>query len=279
MNANISQIITSIGTVTRIYLPSIGSTNDYAMKMLRNENTSLESLVVANIQSEGKGQRGRHWLSIPGRDLCMSWVLKNPPEYPTIFNMAAALALLEGIRKIDPSLSRLSIKWPNDILHSSGDHNSGNSKKLAGILIENHWRGESWTAAIVGIGVNVGFDEKLVAENSKTNNEIIDFNLPPISLASLTEIAPQPSELELPILEALQKRIRTLNSENGIQKTVRDFNSELFGLNQPRKFKINGKSRSGTLLRVEKDGRAMIDWEDNDETTYLHSSEVVWCWD
>jgi len=279
MNANISQITTSSRTVTRIYLPSIGSTNDYAMNLLRTKNVKSETLIITDYQTKGKGQRGKHWITIPNKDLCMSWVLKNPPKYPTVFNMASALAVLEGIREVDSSSSRLSIKWPNDILHSPEDLNLSHSKKLAGILIENHWRGELWTAAIVGIGVNVGSKNKIGGEKYKNSSEIVDFNLPPISLAEIFELEVQPSILELPILEALQKRIRTLNSNSGVEKTVSDFNSELFGLNQSRKFDIDGKTRYGKLLRVDKDGRGAIVWDDNGVTSHLNSSEVVWCWD
>ncbi|PCJ80185.1 MAG: biotin--[acetyl-CoA-carboxylase] ligase [Bacteroidetes bacterium] len=279
MNANISQITSSSRTITRIYLPYIGSTNDYAMNLLRTKNMMSETLIVTDFQTEGKGQRGKHWVSRPGKDLCLSWVLKNPPKHPTVFNMACALSVLEGIRKVDSFSSRLSIKWPNDILYSTGNLNLNHSKKLAGILIENHWRGEIWTAAIVGIGINVGRNNKIVGEKYNFPSQIAEFALPPISVAEILETEIEPSILELPILEALHKRIQTLNRDNGVEKTVEDFNSELFGLNQSRQFDINGKIRYGKLLRVDKDGRGVFVWDDNGKTSHLNSSEVVWCWD
>ena len=82
MNANVSEITTERGLVKRISLGSVGSTNDYAINFLRTENTDKETIVVAESQEKGKGQRGKPWISAPGRDLCMSWILKTPPQPP-----------------------------------------------------------------------------------------------------------------------------------------------------------------------------------------------------
>ena len=115
MNANVSEITTEKGLVKRISLVSVGSTNDYAINLLRTEHTHKETIVVTKSQEKGKGQRGKAWISSPGRDLCMSWILKSPPQPPAVFNMAAALGVLDGLRKITGNTD-LSIKWPNDII-------------------------------------------------------------------------------------------------------------------------------------------------------------------
>ena len=127
MNANVSEITTESGLVKRISLVSVGSTNDYAIHFLRTENTGKETIVVAESQEKGKGQRGKPWISAPGRDLCMSWILKTPPQPPAVFNMAAALGVLDGLRKITGNTD-LSIKWPNDIIVN---HNNV-PKKISG---------------------------------------------------------------------------------------------------------------------------------------------------
>jgi hypothetical protein len=63
MNANVSEITTERGLVKRISLVSVGSTNDYAINLLRTENTDKETIVVAESQNSGKGQRGKQWRS------------------------------------------------------------------------------------------------------------------------------------------------------------------------------------------------------------------------
>ena len=51
-------------------------------------------------------------------------------------------ALHSGIQSKD-----LLIKWPNDIMLKGA--------KAGGILIENSWRGNSWSSAAIGIGLNL----------------------------------------------------------------------------------------------------------------------------
>jgi BirA family biotin operon repressor/biotin-[acetyl-CoA-carboxylase] ligase len=272
MNANISEIVTERGNVTRIGLASIGSTNDYAMHLLRTENTNNETVIVADHQHNGKGQRGKKWLSSPGGDLCMSWIIKSPPHPPAVFNMAAALGVLDGLREV-LSNHNLSIKWPNDIIITQ----KSIPKKISGLLIENNWRGGIWAAAVVGIGVNVS-----EITFKKTQPE---FNLPAISVFDVLLKNISPSSLELPIINALQNRVNNLMKTNGIKSTVSEFNSELYGINSEMDYSVNNKLHKGVLLKVEEDGRGVFSWTNtinesklSNPKTRLHSSEVVWSW-
>ena len=271
MNANVSEITTESGLVKRISLVSVGSTNDYAIHFLRTENTGKETIVVAESQEKGKGQRGKPWISAPGRDLCMSWILKTPPQPPAVFNMAAALGVLDGLRKITGNTD-LSIKWPNDIIVN---HNNV-PKKISGLLIENTWRGDVWAAAIVGIGVNVG------KESDPKHRP--QFKLPSTSIYDLISKHMSPASLEVVILNALQHRVNNLRHSGGIQNTVSAFNSEMFGVHSERVYTINETDHKGVLKKVEEDGRGVFSWSNNtgkniqNPETHLHSSEVIWSW-
>jgi BirA family biotin operon repressor/biotin-[acetyl-CoA-carboxylase] ligase len=272
MNANISEITTERGLVKRISLVSVGSTNDYAINLLRTENIDEETIVVAESQNKGKGQRGKQWLSTPGRDLCMSWILKSPPQPPAVFNMAAALGVLDGLREITGKTD-ISIKWPNDIIVTQNNI----PKKISGLLIENTWRGDVWAAAIVGIGVNVGeaSDQKHRPEFKLQATRIFDIISKHIS----------PSSLEVVILNSLQHRVNNLRQKGGIKNTVSEFNSELFGTHSERVYTVNETTHKGVLQKVEEDGRGVFSWSNNNERnniqnpeTHLHSSEVIWSW-
>ena len=272
MNANVSEITTERGLVKRISLVSVGSTNDYAINLLRTENTDKETIVVAESQNSGKGQRGKQWLSSPGRDLSMTWILKSPPQPPAVFNMAAALGVLDSLRKITGNKD-ISIKWPNDIIVTQNNI----PKKISGLLIENTWRGDVWAAAIVGIGVNVG-------EESDQKHRP-EFKLQATRIFDLVSKHISPSSLEVVILNALQNRVNTLRQKGGINNTVSEFNSELFGTHSERAYTINEIAHKGVLHRVEEDGRGVFSWSNNIESnhiqnpeTHLHSSEVIWSW-
>lgn len=106
-----------------------------------------DGLVIrADVQTGGRGRRGRSWAS-PAGNLYASVLLR--PAMPQaelgLFSFAAALALAQSLpASLAPE--RVKLKWPNDVL--------ADGAKLAGILLEsvNTPRG---LALIIGIGVNL----------------------------------------------------------------------------------------------------------------------------
>ena len=272
MSHNESEIETSHGRLSRIYLEEVDSTNNFAMKLLKNDAEKSMSkdgfLVTTSSQSSGKGQRGNVWSSLPGRDLAMTWVVTKPPQVgATVFNMAAALATGKGIRKavkeisgIDLSSVALAVKWPNDVyLWSNGGY-----RKVAGILVENNWRGDTWTASLVGIGVNVMSRRVSRAYNAVSISEVINQDL-------------KPQEIEAPILEYLLDYIEILNQDGGAEKIAREFNKELFGRNELREYEVGGKTLTGVLKEIDSNGLGVFEWQnDLHPKSKLHSSEVKW---
>lgn len=123
---------------------TLDSTNSEALRVDYPEGTA----VVAECQTEGRGQRGNVWDSEKSKNLTFSLV-----HYPNIpledsfqISMAAALAVADSLRSfgIFPK-----IKWPNDIYVGE--------EKIAGILIENSLTGSSVIRkSVIGIGLNVG---------------------------------------------------------------------------------------------------------------------------
>ncbi len=105
--------------------------------------------VVAEQQTEGRGRRGREWVSGPG-NLFASLLYGIDCDLATASQLSfvAALAVQDVIADILPSDLRVTCKWPNDIL--VGD------KKISGILLETAGQGaESSSHVIIGIGINV----------------------------------------------------------------------------------------------------------------------------
>jgi BirA family biotin operon repressor/biotin-[acetyl-CoA-carboxylase] ligase len=272
MIANESEIETPIGTVIRIHLDTVDSTNSYAMQLLRNKpeifNKVSGVLVVTSDQPLGRGQRGNQWSSLPGQDLAMSWVVNLPPKVgATIFNMAAALATVKGIRKAVKSVTgeelpsaASAVKWPNDVMFWS----NGGYRKVAGILVENNWRGETWTASIVGIGVNVGSRRLSRAYNAVSIRDVINAEI-------------EPEILEQPIIMELRNYLEILAEDGGAQSVVKEFNMKLFGRNEEREFEIAGSTRVGVLNAIDESGMGVFKWVgDNPPASKLHSSEVKW---
>ena len=103
--------------------------------------------VAARVQTGGRGTRGRSWFS-PAGGLWLSVVCR-----PGLCAVCDAVGLRVGLALADlldrqlPADSRVSLKWPNDLL--LGD------LKVGGILAEARWQGDNVAWIVVGVGINV----------------------------------------------------------------------------------------------------------------------------
>lgn len=146
---------------------SLGSTNDEAMS---HTSYTHGTIILAQNQSAGRGQRGNIWQSNPGENLTFSLVLEpvHIPVYEQFrLSIMAALAASDALRELGVSCC---VKWPNDLY--VGD------KKIGGILIEHNLQGEFLTRTVIGIGINVAqreFPASLPNPTSVTL-ELIDAN-------------------------------------------------------------------------------------------------------
>ena len=126
---------------------SIGSTNDRAHELLETAD-GAGVVVVADEQRAGRGRRGRAWESPPGLNLAMSVGIRPALAASDAWKlgMAAALAARDACGEI----AEVRLKWPNDLVAPDG-------RKLGGLLVETAVDGDSMTAAVIGIGINVNW--------------------------------------------------------------------------------------------------------------------------
>jgi len=103
-------------------------------------------VLIADLQTAGRGRRGRRWTAPPGTSLMMS-VLLRPPPGPLPPTRAALVTLAVGLAAADAceqvSGIRPLLKWPNDLVIAgpAGPDADGHcavrrDRKLAGILAE-----------------------------------------------------------------------------------------------------------------------------------------------
>jgi BirA family biotin operon repressor/biotin-[acetyl-CoA-carboxylase] ligase len=107
------------------------------------------TVVVGEVQTGGKGRRGRTWIS-PKGGIWLSVVLRPrlPPSRAPLLTLGASWAVANALREMLPELA-ISIKWPNDVLVGE--------KKVCGILSEVAGELDCIEYAIIGIGVNANF--------------------------------------------------------------------------------------------------------------------------
>ena len=147
------------------FFEEIDSTNTY-LKQLAREGKKEGTLVVAELQTAGKGRRGRSWQTPKGEGIWMSLLLCPhiaPSEAP-LLTLLAGLAVCKAIRK--QTKLPADIKWPNDILI--------HGKKVCGILTELDAEIDNVNFVVTGIGINVNtvcFPEELKQSATSLNLE------------------------------------------------------------------------------------------------------------
>ena len=134
-------------------LPHIESTNKHLMEMA--ERGSIDGMVlIAEVQTGGRGRRGRTWVSPFGRNIAMSIGMKlvcHPADVGAV-SLVIGLAVADVLRSV--GLRNVKLKWPNDVLMEG--------RKVSGILIELTNRSDSMEM-VIGVGINVGAKEFLMA--------------------------------------------------------------------------------------------------------------------
>jgi len=138
-------------TFNLIYFPEITSTNTHALRNIAD--FSDRDVLMAEVQTEGRGRFDRKWISDKPENIYISFVLKpiikigedsslnNIPQYLSV-------KLCEVLETYD--LNPV-IKWPNDVLLEN--------KKIAGILAQTSIRGNTFQGLVLGIGVNLNFEK------------------------------------------------------------------------------------------------------------------------
>lgn len=121
---------------------SIGSTQDRARALV--EVGLARAIVVADVQTAGRGRQGRTWSARAGTSLLASWVYRPLPSDPALFALLAGVAVARALESLGVTGARL--KWPNDVQLGA--------KKVAGTLADAITAPDGG-AVVLGIGVNV----------------------------------------------------------------------------------------------------------------------------
>ncbi len=148
--------------IQRIKYKEIDSTNLEAARLAIG-GAAEGTLVVADMQTAGRGRRGREWKSPKGEAVYMSLLLRPEalPRQLSGLTLVMALSVAQALQGLD--INGCQIKWPNDIVM--------NHKKLCGILTELHMENGKVSDVVIGVGLNVG-QESFAEELAKTATSI-----------------------------------------------------------------------------------------------------------
>ncbi|MEN8098528.1 MAG: biotin--[acetyl-CoA-carboxylase] ligase [Chloroflexota bacterium] len=132
------------------------STNNQA-KLLAKKGAPHGTVLLAEMQTKGRGRLGRSWLAPPFSSVLLS-VLFRPQLDPIRLNRLTMLCGVSAATAVRELLGlRVMLKWPNDFLVQSTAGEQGWSK-IGGMLTESSFTGSKLDYVIVGIGINVNLD-------------------------------------------------------------------------------------------------------------------------
>ncbi|MEJ7810946.1 MAG: biotin--[acetyl-CoA-carboxylase] ligase [Gemmatimonadaceae bacterium] len=136
--------------------PTVTSTMDIA-HALAAAGAPAGTLVLADAQTAGRGRGGKGWESAAGRGIWLT-LIERPCARSTleVLSIRAGIAAAAALQPL--SDAPIGLKWPNDLYVRTG--------KLAGILVETHWRGATPEWVALGIGVNVRLPDTVGAAGS-----------------------------------------------------------------------------------------------------------------
>ena len=128
------------------YFDQTDSTNIDA-KRYAQDGAEHGTVIVADMQTNGRGRRGRMWQSPSGSAIYMTIVLKPDflPDKASMLTLVMALSVAEAITEVTGLAA--DIKWPNDIVV--------NRKKVCGILTEMNAKQDYIDYVVIGVGINV----------------------------------------------------------------------------------------------------------------------------
>lgn len=225
----------------QVHLSCVDSTNNYAANMLKTGRGRSGTVILADEQTKGRGQRGAVWQSDPGMNLQFSaiWTPKNLSiGNQRYLNFAVSIALVRYLKKQN---IQAQIKWPNDILIEG--------KKICGVLIENNLRGENILSSIIGVGFNVNQTD--FGELSATSLKL-----------EKGQFFPVQSVLDSVLLEI--NKVLSLITQSQFDELESLYFEHLFGYNVELQFEDMSGLFSGEIIGVDNAGNLLV--QTNGET-------------
>ena len=135
------------------------STNDVVMqRLVKSQSTRI--LCAAEMQTAGKGRRGRRWVSPFGRNIYLTYgrfVGRQLSEFGGL-SLVVGMLVVDVLRSM--GLERVGLKWPNDIMLDGG--------KLGGILLELRASDARGIGLVAGVGLNLSLEAEEASSIDQT---------------------------------------------------------------------------------------------------------------
>lgn len=226
----------------------IDSTNQYMMSQLTSWQRG--ECVLAEMQTAGRGRRGRVWQSPFGGQYIMSmyWRMDAGPVAAMGMSLAVGIAIVDALEQM--GYQDLGLKWPNDIYMGG--------RKLAGILVEMSASVGEACHIVIGAGINLKLPEDIIAR----------LDQPCAHLAEQAEITIPRNELTYRIIASLREKL-TQFERQGLRSFLQDWNR--FDIFHGRRVNVicGDEIISGTYLGINSEGNMRLMNDSGEEQIFV----------
>ncbi|MFV0423982.1 MAG: biotin--[acetyl-CoA-carboxylase] ligase [Bacilli bacterium] len=248
--------ITSVNLYSKYFkcvkvFDSIDSTNTYMKSLNDLENNTV---IVSNMQTNGRGRRGKSFISEKGKGAYFTFYIKDYIDTGDITFITICTAV--AIRRCLNEVYNLNtdIKWLNDIYYKG--------KKLAGILTEATLSAEELCAneLFIGIGINT----------LQVSDSIADFAT---SLEEALNLKINRSELIGNILNYFKIVYDECFKNNGKYKILKEYKSYQFIIGMQVKVERHGEISNATVKSINDYAELIV--EINNQEFILNSGTII----
>ena len=217
----------------------IDSTNDYLMRKLPNQ-LEQGQVCLAEYQSQGRGRRGRQWVSPFGSHLYLSYYryLEQGMSSAMGLSLLTALAISDAVKALYDV--DVQLKWPNDVYLDD--------VKLAGILIDLEGQASGACHSVIGIGLNLNMPEQVEHEITQPWTDLQRHLNEPIDR----------NQLAVMIILALNQRLAQ-QENRGIESMLDDWHQRDLFLNRRIRLITGEKTEHGVCRGVNSQGALLFE--------------------
>lgn len=225
-------------------LMTVDSTNRFVAELPPPQPGHFQ-LCTAEVQSAGRGRRGRSWLAPFGSGVCVSlgWQFAEAPPTFSALSLAVGVAVVRALRRF--GVQGIGLKWPNDL--------QWQGRKLGGILIE--MRGESAGPAQVTIGIGINMHMPAAVRMQLAEREAA-------LIADVHEIMREQTPARNVLIGAMVTELVEMLQAFAV-RGFEPFKDEWYELdtlaNAPVKVISGSQTTLGTARGVEADGTLLVD--------------------
>ena len=236
------------------YQSEIDSTNSW-MKRLAEEGVPDGSVTIADMQSRGKGRRGRVWVTPFGTSIPFSILLRPDirPERASMLTLVMGLCVAQAIRELYGL--KTGIKWPNDVVV--------HGKKICGILTEMTMQADYIDSVIIGVGINANmqeFSSELTDKATSLRNELGR----PVKRADIV----------VKILEIFEENYHIFLQTQDLSGLIEDYHGYLLNKDKEVRVLQPGDEHTGVARGIDEMGNLIVERSDNGQTEKVFAGEV-----